>query len=409
MSDHRRDEVDSGRPAKRWSSLSIPKWYLLAYLTGGFGLAFNAMMTFLLPLRAHDLGISIAVIGLLLGVKGAVEAIVSVPVGGVVDRIGPRRAFIISTLSCTIVIVMYGFATSIIALIVLQVVVGIARPMAWVGSQSFVSGLRSGADQARDTGRLSMVATGSQIVGPLLVGFAAQAWNTGAAFYVFAAYCSVYVIVGLVIPKGADAGSRQAKKRQGLVAGIRLLKIRNMQVVVLLTFARLWITTAFVAFVPLLLVTGGATEGAAATVVAVSAIVATLLSPTSGRWAERMRVETVTAIALSCGAVGLALAPFLDSIPPAYVVAILVGIGNGLSLPTLLVLVSRAVPADVRGLALGLRAGVNQLAAALAPVLVAAVIGATAASVGFVLAAGVAAGFIGTATVRSRTGPDPDG
>lgn len=409
MSDHKRDEGDSDQPAKHRRSLSIPKWYLLAYLTGGFGLAFNAMMTFLLPLRANDLGISIAVIGLLLGVKGAVEAIVSVPVGGIVDRIGPRRAFIISTLSCTIVIVMYGFATTVIAFVVLQIVVGIARPMAWVGSQSFVSGLRSGPDQARDTGRLSMVATGSQIVGPLLVGFAAQTWGTGAAFYAFAGYCSFYVIVGLLIPKGADAGSRQAKKRQGLVAGVRLLAIRNMQVVVLLTFARLWITTAFVAFVPLLLVTGGATEGAAATVIAASAIVATLLSPTSGRWAERMRVETVTAAALACGAVGLALAPFLDSIPGAYVVAILVGIGNGLSLPTLLVLVSRAVSAEVRGLALGLRAGVNQLAAALAPILVAGVIGATAASVGFVLAAGVAVGFIGAATVRSRTGPDPDG
>ena len=63
----------------------IPRWYWLAYLTGGFGLALNAMMSFLLPLRAVDLGISIGLIGVLLGVKGAVEAMVSVPIGGLID------------------------------------------------------------------------------------------------------------------------------------------------------------------------------------------------------------------------------------------------------------------------------------------------------------------------------------
>lgn len=388
------------------SRASIPSWYWLAYLTGGFGLAFNAMMTFLLPLRANDLGISIATIGLLLGAKGAVEAVVSVQVGGIVDRIGPRRAFIIGTSSCTVVIALYASATSVLALVALQAAAGALRPMAWVGSQSFVAGLRDGADQARDTGRLSLFATGAQIVAPLLVGFGAQVWNTGSAFYVFAAYCALYVVVGLLVPKGADARSRQATKRRGLVSGLRLFAIRGIRVVMFLTFARLWITTAFVAFFPLQLVTGGISEGTAATAVSAMAIVATALSPLSGRLAERLKVDTLAALALLCGALGLALAPALDSIPIGYVVAFLVGIGNGLSLPTLLVLVSRAVSADKRGLALGLRAGVNQLAAALAPVLVAAVIGATAAATGFLLAAGVAVGFVGSAAFTSRRGSE---
>ena len=381
---------------------STPRWYWLAYLTGGFGLAFNAMMTFLLPLRAFDLGIDIAVIGLLLGAKGAVEAFVSVPAGGVIDRVGPRRAFIIGTVVSTLLVILYASATTVAALLVLQLAVGIFRPTAWISSQSFVAGLRSGPDQARDTGRLSSFATGSQIVAPLLVGFVAQATDTGTAFYAFAAYCAAFVVVGLLVPKGSDSGSRLAKKRQGFVEGVRLLKIRGIRVVILLSFARLWTITAFVAFVPLMLVTGGTSEGSAATVVSAMALVATVISPTSGRLAERFRVETVAAVALGFGALGLALAAVLDSIPAAYIVSFLVGIGNGLSLPTLLVLVSRAVSGDKRGLALGLRAGVNQLAAAIAPVLVAVVISAVTVATGFLLAAGVALGFIGSAAVTSR-------
>ena len=72
------------------TSTSIPWWYWLAYMTGGFGLGLNAMMSFLLPLRAVGLGMSIGVIGVLLGVKGVVEAVTSISIGGLIDRIGPR-------------------------------------------------------------------------------------------------------------------------------------------------------------------------------------------------------------------------------------------------------------------------------------------------------------------------------
>lgn len=385
----------------------LPYWYWLAYLTGGFGLALNAMMNFLLPLRATDLGISIGVIGLLLGVKGAVEAIASVPIGGLIDRMGPRRAFLIGTAGSTALIVLYGLATSVLALLVLQMAVGVLRPMAWVGSQSFVSGLRGGADKATDTGRLSFVATGAQIIAPLLVGFGAQAFGTGPAFYVFAGYCSIYVLVGLLLPKGSDSGSSGSAKRRGLSEGLKLLAIPRIRVVMFLSAARLWINGAWVAFFPLLLVTSGISEGSASTVVSSMAIVGTMLSPLSGTLAKRFSVESLTAFSLICGATGVALAPALASIPAAYASAFLLGIGHGISLPMLLVLVSRAVPADQRGLALGLRSSVNQAAAAAAPPLVAVVIGATAAAVGFPLAGLVGLGLVigGLGTFRRHPNP----
>jgi MFS family permease len=68
-------------------------------------------------------------------------------------------------------------------------------------------------------------------------------------------------------------------------------------------------------------------------VVSALALVATAISPTSGRLAERVRGETVVAIALGLGALGLALATVLDSIPAAYIVSFLVGVGNGLISP----------------------------------------------------------------------------
>ena len=96
MPDLPSDADDSSELATGHESSSIPLWYWLVYLTGGFGLAFNAMMVFLLPLRAHDLGISIGMIGLLLGAKGAVEAVVSPPVRRSLRRswLGSRLRFL---------------------------------------------------------------------------------------------------------------------------------------------------------------------------------------------------------------------------------------------------------------------------------------------------------------------------
>ena len=395
-----------GVPTEKNGS-STPRWYWFAYLTGGFGLALNAMMSFLLPLRATDLGMSLGVIGLLLGVKGAVEAVTSVPIGGLIDRIGPRRAFIIGTAGTTALISLYAIATSILALVLLQMAVGAVRPMAWVGSQSFVSSLREGPDRARDTGRLSFFATGAQIIAPLLVGFSAQAFGRGLAFLVFASYCAIFVLVGLALPKGSDVRSAGSTKRRGLVEGLKLFSNREIRVAMFLSGARLWINGAWVAFFPLLLVTSGTSEGSASTVVASMAVVGTALSPASGKLAQRFRVEYLTAFSLICGVVGLALAPALVSLPSAYLSAFLLGIGHGISLPMLLVLVSRAVPPDQRGLALGLRSSVNQAAAATAPPLIGLLIGATAASVGFPLAAVVGLGLVISSITTFRRGP-PD-
>jgi DHA1 family inner membrane transport protein len=389
----------------RQSESSLPVWYWLAYLTGGFGLALNAMMNFLLPLRALELDISIGLIGLMLGVKGATEALVSVQVGGLIDRIGPRRSFLMGTAGSTVLILLYSTATSVLAFIALQIAVGLLRPMAWVGSQSYVSGLRDGPDAATDTGRLSFVATAAQIIAPLLVGFSAQAFGAGNAFYIFAGYCAIFIVVGLALPKGSDARSKGAAKRRGLLDGIKLFANRRIRVVMFLSAARLWTNGAWVAFFPLLLVTNGIGPGAASTVVSSMAVLGTLLSPLTGRLARILRVEYLCAASLGCAVLGLSLAPTLASVPAAYLSAFLVGIGHGISLPTLLVMIGAAVPSDQRGLALGLRSSVNQAAAALAPPAIATVIGLASASLAFPLAGLVGLGLIMSSVNTERRTP----
>lgn len=379
---------------------------LVAYGTGGFALAVNAMIQFLLPLRAVELGMEITLVGLLLAAKALTEALVAMPLGQVLDRIGVRAAFLIGTGSATLVLLAYSLATSFVVLLLLQVALGMSRPLAWIGAQHYVSGMRTGAEQAYDTGRLSFVANAGQIVGPLLIGVVASTVGLRGAFVALAVYASVFFLLGLALPSSSSAmrgktSTGASSRERGLTSALRLLAMPGMQVAMLLTAARLWIPTAWTSFFPLyLVVEAQLSEAVAGTVISTMALTATVVSLFTGRLSKLGRAESVTAAALAVAAVGLAIGPLLGGSPLVYLSAVLVGIGHGVSLPMLIVIVSNAAPEGQRGLALGLRTTFNQGAAMLAPLTVAPIIAMAGIALAFPVAGAVAGAAVLAASAR---------
>jgi MFS family permease len=67
------------------------------------------------------------------------------------------------------------------------------------------------------------------------------------------------------------------------------------------------------------------------------------------------------------------MSPFVATIPFVYIPALFIGTGVGISLPLLMATISSEVPADQRGVALGLRMSLNQAAGAGAPLVVGAI------------------------------------
>lgn len=379
-----------------------PRRRVLAYASGGFGLAMNAMVQFLLPLRAAELGIGIGIIGLLLGAKAFTEALASVPLGGFMDRVGTKRAYLIGTGVSTVIALGYFLATSAVFLLVLQVALGLVRPLGWVGAQSYVAGLRTGEDRAQDTGRFSFSANVAQIVAPLLVGAAAQAFSVRQAFLVFGCYSAVFFLLGTSLPDAGRHAPASKGQQRSFGQALSLLRLPGMQVAMLLTFARLWIPSTWTAFIPLFLVMSGISAGVAGSVVSAMAVVSTLVALFTGRIARLGRPQPLTAAALGIASAGLVIAPFLVQVPWIYLSATMVGIGQGVSLPMLITIVSNGAPAEQRGLALGLRSSVNQVSAAISPATVAGIIGVAGITVGFPVAGALCGTVLVAAMVLDR-------
>lgn len=375
---------------------------LLPYATGAFGLAMNAMLAFLVPLRADELGASLPVIGVLVGMKALMEALLSVPLGRVIDRVGARRAFQVGAAGSAVVALGLSASPTVWALFVCQALLGVTRPLGWVGSQTYVAALDAADGGTVHTGRFSFVSNLGQIVGPLAAGAVAQVAGYRAAFLVLFVYAAACAGIGLLLPNLRE--TRAPKEGAGATLGETwgLLRERRIQVAMLLTFVRLWNPNVFTAFFPLFLVTNGLPAGLAGSVVSAMGATATGVTLLTGRLSRHASPELLTALALSCGALGLAIAPFTTELPFVYLPAMGVGIGQGLSLPLLITIVSGAAPPGRRGLALGLRSSVNQTAATIGPMVGGPLIQALGVGLGFPLSASVAFALLAGALLLHR-------
>src|SRR5436305_7505165 len=361
---------------------------LLAYVAGSYGFGFQSMYQFLLPLRARELGAPVELIGLLVGVGAVVPAVLSVTSGELADRFGARNTYIAGALVSTLCALLFVPLTSYWAMLPIQVVIGFARSTAWIASQSYVSHLGSRAEQATDMGRLSFATNAGTLLAPLIIGAAAQAVGYRDAFVVAAGFSLLYVLLGLGLPDVRAASPRRAKTGSaGFGTALRLMRTRGMQVALLLSFVRLWSSTAWRAFFPLYLAANGFPPALIGTVLAANSAVSTVVTLTAG-WVTRfMSPPLATAAALALGALGMAISPHVASIPLVYLPALLTGTAVGLSLPLLMASVSSEAAPEERGVALGLRMSANQAASAISPTAIGVVVGGFGIALGFATSA----------------------
>jgi predicted MFS family arabinose efflux permease len=375
-----------------------------AYLSGAFGLSVSAMLGLLVPLRADELGIAVGGIGVIVAARSLSETVLAVPLSGLTARLGTRGAFVLSAAACTAVSAAFVVADSFWALVALNVLIGAGRSLGWVASQAYVSTEGAPEHRARDTGRFSFASNAGQMVTPLLVGGAAALIGYRAAFLVIAAYCALFVVVGLLLPRPR---SRAGGARVRLRAAAGLFRLPRMQMAMLLTFVRLWVPNIWTPLFPLLLVSAGASAPEAAAVVSSAAAVATAVNLLTGRLSRLAAPEVLCTAALALAVVGLVVSPFLTELPAAFLPAVLVGIGNGLSLPLLIVLVSEAAPPGQKALALATRNAVNALSATLGPLGTGGLVAAVGATAAFPAMGGLAALLLGGVVALRRTRTTP--
>lgn len=374
----------------------------LAYLTGAFGLAATAQINFLVPLRARELGASFEAIGVIVGAGAAAPAILAVTTGAIIDRLGAKRTLVIGTAATALLSALYMSVTRYWWFLLLQPLLGIARNLGWLASQTYVTGLGDERQRQAIAGKFAFFTNGGQMVAPAIIGAVAQLVGFRLAFLFLSAYAGAFALIGALLPAlpQEELPSAAGSHGIGIRSALSMLALPWVQAMLLLSAVRLWVMWTYTAFMPAYMIEHGLQSATVGTVLATYGVLATVMAPTTGFWTRYASGPTVAIAGLTFGVAGLLLAPHLVSLPLVYLTPVLIGIGHGISLPLLLTIMGGEAPPGKRGVALGLRGAANQAAAATGPALVGTLIASAGMGPGFAAAAMIGAAMLLGAHLR---------
>lgn len=374
--------LDDGR------GVSLPAGrMLLLYIAGSYGFGLSQMVGFLLPLRASELGAPLEVIGLMVGAGGLLPALLSVPSGALTDRIGARRSFVLATIATGVLAVCFALTTSFWMLGLIQLVQGFFRSMGWVAAQTYVTFIGTPAQRPAIMGRFSFAANAGPFIAPLLVSAVAELAGFQQAFLFVALVAFGYTAVGLALPdvrpRAAPTGAR-SQSGAGFGAALALMRERGIQVALILTVVRLWLSSSWGPFYQVFLQDEGFRPFVIGTVLSANSAVALLVTLQAGRAVKLASAELVTAAALALGVLGMAVSPFVAVVPLVYLPALLLGTASGISLPLLMGIMGDNAPPGQRGVAVGLRGSATQAASMAGPVVAGQLVTGLGMALGFI-------------------------
>jgi MFS family permease len=378
--------------------------------------------------RAIDLGAGPFEIGLVQSAFSVLPVFTAVALGRWIDRIGEGRFLLAAVSMMALASLFLSFAGSLVALAVAQAMLGFGQVINVVAGQAMIANRAPDGHLERHYSWYSTVVSIGQLAGPaiaaLLVGSAFGlslaatgpfAGNAQAAVFLFAAIAgglASLLAIRLLGPGRAVATTREAGRQVNLAsAAWTILRKPGMAAAMTVSITVISAIDVLVAYLPAYgEATGLSVEtiGLLLSVRAGASLASRFFMPQLIRLLGRKRL-----LALSAGmaAAGIALLPFVSSVPVLVGLMVAIGLGLGVGQPMTIAWVANRSPQHERALALGVRVTGNRAALLTVPAAMGALAGAS--GIGAIwLALAVLLG--GGALVAARTpfdvttkGPDP--
>lgn len=343
-----------------------------ARLSGAMAVGFAGftMLGPLVPLFASKLGATPVLVGMIVAAGSVLPLMLAVPLGSLVDRFGMRRVYLAGVAGAGLGPLLVVVWPSLLGLALTQVVAGMAQLVVVIAGQAAVAEYGDRGRRERRFGWFTAWLSAGQLIGPLLAGVLIEGVGFRATFAVSAAIALAMgaISLGIVFPasreRRADPGPTGLAHLRGMWgnAGIRFA--------ILMTMLAVAGATVFQTFLPLHLTDLGfsaAVVGGVLSLRSVSSIVIRPLIPAIVRGVGGRFPALVAAVTTAGAAIaGLVVS---DGIVWIAGMALIIGVGFGLSQPLSMIIVSDRALREELGWALGLRLSSNRLMHLVMPVL----------------------------------------
>lgn len=343
-----------------------------------------------LPLYAQSLGAGIAGAGAVIGMVGFGSLVGNIPAGIIIPRFGPRRVLIAAYVTEAIAFALTLLVTTLLPLMVLMFVTGVAHAMARITQLYIFRGTIPKEQRGRALALLAGNMRIGSFIGPatggfivLYLGYAAY-FVFSAAIVSFAGVLSFFTVPRSVYREAATdqdgAPSVFAVVRDNhavfLTAGFAIVMLQMMR------FARQ-------AVLPLWGVHIGIDIAAIGTLFSIMTGVEMLLFYPAGYIMDRFGRRATGLPAMLILAVALVLTPLVSSYGVFILVVMISGVGNGLGSGINMTLSTDYAPDEAAGRFLGIWRTIGDAGTTVGPIL----IGALGAAVSLAVAPLVVAGM----------------
>jgi MFS family permease len=364
-------------------------------LIGGLNQSLHTGGRVAVALTAVGLGASPFVIGTITALYGLVPMLVSLHVGKLNDRIGPRLPMFAGTLMFVIGGLVPTWHPSLASLYVAATLIGLGNMTFQLSIQNAVGFIGAREDRTRNFSSMAIGMSGGAIVGPLVAGYAIDYAGYEPAFMMLAALPLVSLVMlstlklDLVVP-ASRTHVRGATRTRDLLAN------RGLRAIYLITALHVMSWELFTFLMP---VHGSAIGLSASTIgivmgafSAATFFMRVFLPPLARRFDHWQLIKAALVLA---GAMFVAL-PLMSHTAGLVVLAFILGAGLGAAQPLTMTLMHESAPPGRIGESLGIRTTVICALQCVMPLLFGGVgtalgMGPVAWAVAFTLWGGVAA------------------
>ncbi|HJR91711.1 MAG TPA: MFS transporter [Acidimicrobiia bacterium] len=353
-----------------------------------------------LPVYARRFGVSLAAVGVTVAAFGLARLLLNIPLGSLSDRWGRRFLLVGGPLVVAVSMVGTGLAGGILSLTIWRFVAGAGSSMYMTGALIYLTDISSLSNRGRMIGFNQGALLLGQSIGPGMGGVLAEQFGIRAPFFFIAGAASIACVYGFLrLPETLPSGERNVAGNRVTNRGAlsRLLKSPAFLAVAAINFAVFF--TRGSTRSTLLPLAGtdlfGLGLGEVGLLLTGMAVVNLVFLPPAAAAADRFgRTQVITpSMVLTAGA--LVVLAVAGSVVVFTTGALILALATSVAGPAPAALAADTVPAEVRGVSLGVFRTVGDFGLLLGPPL----LGFAADVGGFGLAFGLNAAIVGLITV----------
>ena len=326
----------------------------------------NGVVIPFIPIYAQEFGASGVAVGILFGAHSASRTFLLPLIGRASDRHG-RKAFLLWGLfGYALSSVAYLLAGSLLTLIVIMALQGVATAMVQPVSMAYVGDLTPKGKEGAYAGYVNTAFLGGVAGGPILGGVIKDLFNMQASFILLGLLSLLSLLLLLFflpeVQKQHVAEKKEIASWRTVLSSRPILGVALFRVVYALSSTLIWV------FVPLLSASLlPLTTSQVGALISLNVLISTVLQSPCGRLSDRMNKAVLIGIGSLISGVSLAGFPLTSTFWHLLVLNALVGAGFGLAYPAHMALAMEHTPGSSMGTVMSTLLTVHSFGMTVAP------------------------------------------